>query len=123
MELDGSDDQVARGQVDLSGQGADGISGVSLKPWGQLSGPGSRNLDSIVFSPRGYVINPATDFDSDGYITLTLINKQATAYGLDDSVDIRIARSGMVRMESSLGPEEMSNGAGVAQHSSVRGGS
>ena len=123
MEADGSDDQMARGRVEISWQGEDQISGVSLKPWGQLSGPGSRNVDSIVFSPRGYVINPASDFDSDGYITLTLVNKRASAYGLEDSVDIRIARSGMVRMESSLGPEELGNGAGVAQHSSVRSGS
>lgn len=123
MESDGSDDQVERGRVEISHRGEDQIVGVSLKPWGQLSGPGAQNLDSIVFSPRGYVINPASDFDTDGYITLTLVNKRASAYGLDDSVDIRIARSGMVRMESSLGPEEVSGSAGVAQTSSERGGS
>ena len=123
MEMDGSDDQAGLGRVEISYRGEDNVVGVSLKPWGQLSGPGSQNSDSIVFSPRGYVINPASDFDTDGYITLTLVHKRASAYGLDDSVDIRIARSGMVRMESSLGPEEMNSGAGVAQNTSRGSGS
>jgi len=115
MELDGTDDSTARGTVSIGRGGQDNALGVSLKPWGAISGPGTSNLDAIVFSPRGYVINPASDFDADGYITLTLVNKNAT--GIDDSVALRIARSGMVRRESSLGGDEMGSGAGVAQNS------
>ena len=115
MELDGTDDSTDRGTVSIGLGGEDSALGVSLKPWGALSGPGTTNLDSIVFSPRGYVINPASDFDADGYITLTLVNKNAV--GVDDSVALRIARSGMVRLESSLGIDEMGSSAGVSQNS------
>lgn len=113
MQEDGSDDVTERGRVNIGNGGEDNALGVSLKPWGTLVGPGSLNRDSIVFSPRGYVINPASDFDSDGYITLTLVNKNAI--GIEDSVALRIARSGMVRLESSLGAEEMGSSAGVDQ--------
>ncbi len=113
MEFDGTDDSTDRGTVSIGRGGQDNALGVSLKPWDALSGPGTSNLDAIVFSPRGYVINPASDFDADGYITLTLVNKNAA--GIDDSVALRIARSGMVRLESSLGIDEMGSGAGVAQ--------
>ncbi|MCB9746425.1 MAG: prepilin-type N-terminal cleavage/methylation domain-containing protein [Alphaproteobacteria bacterium] len=100
---DGSDDEVAEGTVDISDGSPDEVHGVSLQPWGSITGPSSSNGDAIVFSPRGWVTNPASDFDSDGYITLTLVNKTAMEQGIDDSISLRIARSGLVRMVTSLG--------------------
>jgi prepilin-type N-terminal cleavage/methylation domain-containing protein len=52
--------------------------GVSIEPWQPLSGPQAYNLpDSIVFSPRGYIINDPADFQ-DGVIRVVFRNKQAS---------------------------------------------
>lgn len=52
--------------------------GVSIEPWQPLSGPPAYNLpDSIVFSPRGYIINDPSDFQ-DGVIRVVFRNKQAS---------------------------------------------
>ena len=109
----GSDVATGRGRVQISWDGEDEVRGVSLKPWEELAGPASGNDDSIVFSPRGWVINPASDFGSDGYIHITLVNKAALGDGIDDTVDIKVARSGLVRMESSLGPEDTTESVGT----------
>ena len=53
--------------------------GVSIEPWVPLGGPPAYNLpDSIVFSPRGYIINDPSDF-SDGVIRVVFRNKAAAA--------------------------------------------
>ena len=105
-EMDGSDDRQTEGWVDIGADGNQAASGVGLAPWGSLTGPAVDNADSIVFTPRGWVANPASDFDADGYITLRLINKPALRKGVHDEVHLRVARSGYVRMESTLGDEE-----------------
>ena len=76
--------------------------GVSLQDWGELSGPWFGNESSIVFSPRGWVENPDEDFGTDGYITLSVVNKAAWKDGVDDHIDLKVARSGNVTMVSSL---------------------
>lgn len=102
-EADGSDDQTAEGTVDISEGSSSEVRGVSLQPWSALAGPNANNADAIVFSPRGWVTNPASDFGSDGFITLTLVNKKAMEQGIEDSISLQIARSGLVRMTTSLG--------------------
>ena len=52
------------------------------------------------------MINPASDFGADGTITLTLVNKRALLDGTADTVDLKVSRSGLVRMESSIGPKD-----------------
>ena len=91
-----------RRTVDISRGAANDKKSVSMKPWEGLVGPGLNNGDSIVFGPRGTVINPASDFGPDGTITLTLINKRALPQGREDTVSIKIAVSGMVRMITSM---------------------
>jgi prepilin-type N-terminal cleavage/methylation domain-containing protein len=106
IDPDGDDLRTSRGLVDLSVGGEDEQSGVSLMPWYSLVGPWSGNGDSVVFSPQGFVINPASDFGSDGYITITLVNKDALASGVDDTIELKVSRSGMVEMISSMGNEQ-----------------
>ena len=76
--------------------------GVSLADWEELSGPWSGNDSAIVFSPRGWVQNPGGDFGTDGYITLSVVNKVAWKNGVDDRIDLKVARSGSVTMVNSL---------------------
>jgi len=105
-DIDGTDDSSARGTVEISKGGEDEMKSVSMAPWDTLLGPGLNNSDAIVFGPRGHVINPATDFGEDGTITLTLVNKRALLDGSDDTVSLKVARSGMIRMVSSIGKNE-----------------
>lgn len=115
---DGSDDQTGLGTVDIGETGNRRSRGVGLADWGSLSGPGSGNTDAIVFTPRGWVSNPASDFDSQGYITLRFINKTALGHGITDEVHVRIARSGYVRLESTLGPVTGNEPVGTSGSSS-----
>lgn len=99
-ELDGTDDDRSEGQVNIDQLGT---SGVSLAPWPAIAGPGGANADAIVFSGRGWVANPPSDFGTEGVISLTLVNKRALYDNVDDSISLRIARSGRVDVVSSLG--------------------
>ena len=103
---DGTDDFTKRGDIDIGIGGSRATTTVSMAPWDALAGPGINNADAIVFGPRGHVINPASDFGDDGTITLTLVNKRALLDGTEDTVSIKISRAGMVRMVSSIGPEQ-----------------
>ncbi len=113
LEGDGTDDAQGEGAVDISRGGLRSRRGVSLVPWATIEGPGNSNDDSIVFSPRGWVTNPADDFDEDGYITLTLVNKIGLAEGVDDHVKVQVSRAGMVRLQSSLGHDLGGGSAGT----------
>jgi len=67
---------VADGVHDLR-HGPGRHQGVSIEPWSPLGGPPSYNMpDSIVFSPRGYIINDPSDFQ-DGVIRVVFRNKSA----------------------------------------------
>jgi hypothetical protein len=72
---------------------------ISLADGPSLVGPGLNCAKSIVFSPRGWIENPPADFSS-GYITLTLINKRASFDGGMGRADLRISRTGMIRIET-----------------------
>lgn len=102
---DGTDDDQSQGRVDIGEGGDEELPGVALGPWGALSGPGTGNPDTVVFSPRGWVMNPSGDFDAEGWIRLTLHNKRALEQGVDDHVELRLARSGYLRRVSSLGQD------------------
>lgn len=75
---------------------------VSLVPWSALSGPTystASNENCIVISPRGWLVNPNSDFDSNGYIVVEFINKQALQRDVVETYQVKIARSGMVRLD------------------------
>jgi hypothetical protein len=116
----GSDDARV-GSIDISPEGNRPRAGVSLQPWPVLLGEGRNNPDTITYSPRGWVLNPPSDFGADGYITLVLGNKRAYAAGIDDYVEVKLARSGMVRLQSSLGRDLESNTAGTSDATTVGG--
>lgn len=98
VDMDGSDTQTGEGTVDIAEGAQDSLPGVSIENWGAISGV---NGDDIVCSPRGWLVNPASDFDANGYIRVTFVNKRARAAGLSDDWSVLVARGGMVRMESS----------------------
>jgi len=91
---DGSDDDTNEGTTDISVDGADELREVSIEP---PPGMGADGFD-IVFSPRGWVANPTTDFDATGYIGVTFVNKRARLAGDTDERTVQVARSGMVRI-------------------------
>ncbi len=100
---DGSDDDVSLGTVDLAdSSNAYYARHVSMETWGSLAGPGSTNTDRIVLDPRGFVRNPVTDFDGDGYITVTFVNKVARSQGRIEDFTVRVSRSGMTRVDNSI---------------------
>jgi len=69
--------------------------GVSIEPWTALAGPpGYGTADAIVLSPKGYVINPPTDF-SDGVIRIVLRNKAAP---ITEQRVVRVDRGGGTRI-------------------------
>lgn len=112
-----SDDDVSEGTVDL----AQLMAGVSIAPWTALSGPlyqGASNADCIVISPRGWLVNPNGDFGSDGYITIEFVNKKALERGAEETYEVRVARSGMVRLDfnDSLW-QDVDNPLGIDQRS------
>ncbi len=56
----------------------------------------------IVMSPRGWVANPDSDFDTAGHITITFINKRARIQGDSDERYVQVTRSGMARVLSAV---------------------
>lgn len=100
---DGSDDDQSEGTVDLGDGGNRRSRGVCLRQWSDLDGPGSGSEDSIVFSPRGWVTNPATDFSAQGYIEVTLVNQVAGDAGVEDEITLRVSRGGDTTLVATLG--------------------
>jgi len=94
----GSDADQSEGVRDIGPDGSRDTPHVCLERWATLTGPGTGNNDAIVFSPRGWVDNPPEDFDSRGYIVLTLINQEAAADGTSDQVLVSISRAGVVTL-------------------------
>lgn len=115
---DGSDDDQSDGTVDIGMGGNRQARGVCLRQWATLAGPTTGNADSIVFSPRGYVVNPGADFSADGSIDVTLVNLEAAQRGVTDEVSVRVYRTGAARLESTLGDEYSGATAGSGSASS-----
>jgi prepilin-type N-terminal cleavage/methylation domain-containing protein len=118
--VDGSDDDASEGTADLGDGGNRKARGVCLRQWDSLAGPGAGNSDSIVFSPRGFITNPSSDFSTtSGTIDLTLVNLDAAHSGVQDEVSVRLFRTGAARLESTLGAEyDGSSAAGTGSASS-----
>ena len=69
--------------------------GISIEPWAPINGPTGYSLpDHIVFSPRGWLLNDAADFDG-GVIRIVLRNKAAPF--VEQRV-VRIDRAGNARI-------------------------
>ncbi len=103
VDVDGVADG-GQGERSLDVGGAEERPGISVAAWVPLAGPGLGNADGIVFSPRGFVANPASDF-VDGYITVQVVNKRGNRAddGTFPHVSLRIARGGLAHMETSEG--------------------
>jgi prepilin-type N-terminal cleavage/methylation domain-containing protein len=72
--------------------------GTNELPWVSIEQP---TITSVVFSPRGWVDNAATDFTEDGgYITYTFVNKRVAIDGGADNWVVKISRGGIVRVEA-----------------------
>jgi prepilin-type N-terminal cleavage/methylation domain-containing protein len=89
------------GSFDISKDSTHYLRNVSIMDWGTINGTNGAGTNSIVFSPRGFLANPATDFN-DGYVTISFVNKVAYSDGTDDIYKVNIARSGMTRIISPL---------------------
>lgn len=111
--------ESGRGVVSIEEGANHYAKGVSLAEWENLSGPWFGNESAIVFSPRGWVENPDGDFGTDGYITLSVVNKVAWKDGVDDHIDLKVSRSGNVTMVSSLSSRDAGSvGTGSASEGS-----
>lgn len=109
---DGSDDDASEGMVDIGASGDRPSRHICLAQWDDIEGPGAGSADAIVFSPRGRVANPGTDFVADGgWIAIRLLNQQAARRGIDDSMQVMVNRVGNVNLVSSLGAGATSAGA------------
>jgi hypothetical protein len=109
---DGSDNSL--GERSLSVGGANEAPHISLAPWPTLVGPGTDNADAIVFSPRGWIANPATDFSS-GYVALRLVNKGSLARGGSEEATVRLSRGGLARLEVSDATALPANAVGAEE--------
>ena len=89
------------GTWDISEDSTNYLRNVSIMQWDTINGTTGAGANSIVFSPRGFVANPSSDFSS-GYITISFVNKLAYADGIQDIYNVQIARSGMTRIENPL---------------------
>ena len=89
---------------DISASGYQDTKNVSLSySGGDLGGPTTCSCtDSVVFSPLGQVVNPSGDFTSNGDLVFTFVNKIGRANGVVDDYQVRMYRSGMVRVDPSL---------------------
>jgi len=95
VDLDGSGTLTGEGTVDISEGGEDELRDVSLEEWGAPDG-------AIVFSPRGWLTNEASDFDTLGYINVTFVNKAARQRGGTDEWTALVSRGGLVRLQATI---------------------
>jgi len=96
-----NDDDATEAIVDIGKGGLEFIPKVSIGDWGSdIGGPYYGNSDCIVFSPRGWVVNPPDDFNAQGFIEITFVNKVARHEGLNHDYIVMIARSGMTRLDN-----------------------
>lgn len=103
---EGGDTDASQGQVDIgNSDSSDYARHVGLAEWPSIGGPGVGNDNRIIFDSRGFVKNPASDFDGYGYITVTFMNKVVRAAGLNEDYTVSISKAGMVRVDSTAANE------------------
>lgn len=101
---DSSDDDQTMGVIDIGQSGQQKQNKVSIRyTTGDIGGPRTGLDDSIVFAPRGYLENPATDFSATGYIEVEFVNKLALSEGINDVFVVMISRMGMTRLDNQIG--------------------
>ena len=101
--VDLTDDDQSLGTREIDRNNNSSAKNVCLQEWDTIQGPslnGSNNNDSIVFSPRGWLRNPSSDFSSNGFIETVVHNLQAMRDNLEYKITLQIASSGMVRVYS-----------------------
>ncbi len=114
----GTDD--SQGIIDIGDEnGAYYQRRVGIQAWSALGGPGTGNADSIVFDPRGFVKNPASDFGALGTIDVTFVNKVARAEGWVEDYTVKISRTGMTRIDTTAQQEYGGLRSGTAASSSA----
>jgi prepilin-type N-terminal cleavage/methylation domain-containing protein len=109
-----------KGTRDIGEDGNREEPAVSLLPWPTLRGPGGSggNADCIVYSPRGILANPPSDFVN-GYITVEFVNKDALLDGVDQRLRIRVSRSGYARLEAGASSTLPDNAVGSGTTSTM----
>jgi len=105
-DSDGTDNGQGEGDFDFGKDGRHELGGVTLV---------EPDTDQLVFDPRGFVANDASDFthSESGAIEYVFMNKRDTA----DAWSVLIFRGGMVRLENAKGRQFESNGAGTGTQS------
>ena len=94
-----ADASTGEGRTDIGTGGEDMLRGLSLDMWTPLHGTAER--DDLVFSPRGWLTNPLTDVDADGYIAVVFVDTMTLREdGARQTWTVRVARGGMTRMIS-----------------------
>ncbi len=96
-DADGSGTLTGEGTIDITEGTPNGLRGVSIAPWLPIAGVDG---DDIVFSPRGWLVNPPSDFNGNGYVEITFVNKTGRAQGITDEWTVMVSRGGLVRLES-----------------------
>ena len=100
---DGLDDDQSTALVDIGSGGNFRSRDICLGNWGDLSGGtmfGQSHPDSILFSPRGWIANPVSDFNTRGYLEIEMVNQEAARMGVLDTITVQLTRAGMVRLVS-----------------------
>ena len=101
---DSSDADQTMGIIDSGQSGQQKQNKVSIRyTTGDIGGPRTGLVDSLVFAPRGYLLNPSTDFSASGYIEVEFVNKHALSEGLDDVFVVMVSRMGMTRLDNQIG--------------------
>lgn len=99
MTLESSDSSL--GTINIASGEGQALPKVSIEQWASIVGISDDGLSDIVFSPRGFLDNPASDFEpGNGYIAVSFINKAAYAEGTIDRWTVYVSRGGEVKMES-----------------------
>lgn len=114
----GVDLTTSEGNYDISEGAANALPGVSIEQWSTISGGDG---DDIIFSPRGMVENPSSDFNSLGYIEIVFVNKRARLEGRTDEQAVLISPGGLVHVEPNRG--SLATGSQGTQATSTVSGS
>lgn len=105
-DADGVDDDSSEGHVVISQGGNRQQRHACLRQWSPIAGPsGADNRDALVFTPRGWLRNPSSDFSLNGTLDLTLVNADSVERGSADEIHVQITRAGLVRMTSNRSDE------------------
>jgi prepilin-type N-terminal cleavage/methylation domain-containing protein len=117
VELDPAfgDVNTLEGTHEITMGGKDALPWVSIEPWTPMNGTSAGN--DIVFSPRGFVTNPPSDFDSDGYLNVAFRNVRER--DIAQRWTVRVSRAGMTRLDSSVDPATAPGPSGTGRTSSM----